>query len=975
MLKVLVSIKDIEIELDRKIAENQINDYRVSLKLDSRIVVNILVEKTGIVTYSFSENPRIPVTELTNQQLTDTYYQSIFENKQKIDFGLRRRFSTLLSTDLPEFQNSCPIITFYSYKGGMGRTTALATFAAYYAQTGKKVLIIDCDFEAPGFTNFFDLSTDILSQQNGLAEYLSDKEFEPNSTFVSNYIYEVSKKYSGDGSISIIPAGNLTDFNAVPDKDEYGLHLNHYLEALSRIDFTNTKNLLWQFERLFSDIRTELNPDLILLDSRTGFNDIFGFSAFVLSDFVVGFFGSNLQNAPGMHYFLNSIYDTKKDMPIILVNSIISDSRFYENFKAETERIASSLPELPFIDKFALYREPMLEQIGTSFEYKDNFISFIKSPSKAYKDLFDALIEKLKISNNHVSNEEINIVDEVEKQKENYKENIKQVKGVKVVGKIDLDKIKDKTKALKSEPKLKDKQFDTLFGYRLQILKNYSAYQPFLYAEDTIKIDKDFFEKKFYFRNCMYDIFNTNKFLFIGGKGTGKTYLYRAFRDEKFVEKLRLKANVQKESVFIPIIELQKDKQIHLANHLSFSTLNDSDLFFSRFWLIYIWNVISRHSYVKKVFPYVENKTKLFDISNFSTTLNDFETIIRNNDLYIEIEKYLSELDKKIQQNALPKIYILFDQLDFIVKPLYWNKGITPLIELCRRKPFTSIIPKLFIRRDLYAKLGNLTNKEQMKETLSVSLEWTNDEMFAFFFKAILSDSRKEFFELMQNAQDVDVHLIKESQDLTKDDNQIPTQKEYLLPFIYTFFGRWSNPNEKARFGENYDWFYKNLENADHTISLRPFIEMINFAVKNSLSKIEQKDSYEIKRITPILHPNKFANSDARKVAVSNHFIDLAGEEGNTDLSKIFDYIKRDFTRELCKDILERKELYLLLKGVIEKTKDTLQHKAVDELLELLTINGIIAIDSRKGGYTSYRFARLYKYYLGLTSKRNNFRK
>ena len=47
------------------------------------------------------------------------------------------------------------IITFYSYKGGVGRTMALANIAVLLAQWRYKILIADWDLEAPGLEYFF----------------------------------------------------------------------------------------------------------------------------------------------------------------------------------------------------------------------------------------------------------------------------------------------------------------------------------------------------------------------------------------------------------------------------------------------------------------------------------------------------------------------------------------------------------------------------------------------------------------------------------------------------------------------------------------------------------------------------------------------------------------------------------------------------------------------------------------------------
>jgi hypothetical protein len=47
------------------------------------------------------------------------------------------------------------IVTFYSYKGGVGRTMALANVATLLAQRGQRVLVVDFDLEAPGLHRYF----------------------------------------------------------------------------------------------------------------------------------------------------------------------------------------------------------------------------------------------------------------------------------------------------------------------------------------------------------------------------------------------------------------------------------------------------------------------------------------------------------------------------------------------------------------------------------------------------------------------------------------------------------------------------------------------------------------------------------------------------------------------------------------------------------------------------------------------------
>jgi cellulose biosynthesis protein BcsQ len=57
------------------------------------------------------------------------------------------------------------IVTFYSWKGGVGRTMALANTAIQLARKGNRVLMVDWDLEAPGLGKYFEGGE---AQQTGL---------------------------------------------------------------------------------------------------------------------------------------------------------------------------------------------------------------------------------------------------------------------------------------------------------------------------------------------------------------------------------------------------------------------------------------------------------------------------------------------------------------------------------------------------------------------------------------------------------------------------------------------------------------------------------------------------------------------------------------------------------------------------------------------------------------------------------------
>src|SRR3954451_11160575 len=67
------------------------------------------------------------------------------------------------------------IVTFYSYKGGTGRSMALANVAWVLAANRKRVLVVDWDLEAPGLHRYFRpfLIDRELSASDGLIDMLS----------------------------------------------------------------------------------------------------------------------------------------------------------------------------------------------------------------------------------------------------------------------------------------------------------------------------------------------------------------------------------------------------------------------------------------------------------------------------------------------------------------------------------------------------------------------------------------------------------------------------------------------------------------------------------------------------------------------------------------------------------------------------------------------------------------------------------
>jgi tetratricopeptide (TPR) repeat protein/MinD-like ATPase involved in chromosome partitioning or flagellar assembly len=172
------------------------------------------------------------------------------------------------------------IITFYSYKGGVGRTFALANIAVLLAKRGKRVLLMDWDLEAPGLHRYFKpyLEHTFLGR-DGLVHLLGNAEANSQVSWQS-YITKVA--IPDCKQIHLIASGDQA-----PD----------YVERV--------RNFSWSifFEKnaggdLLNRWRNEWKEhyDFVLVDSRTGITDTGGVCTIYLPDILVLVFSANNQS-------------------------------------------------------------------------------------------------------------------------------------------------------------------------------------------------------------------------------------------------------------------------------------------------------------------------------------------------------------------------------------------------------------------------------------------------------------------------------------------------------------------------------------------------------------------------------------------------------------------------------------------------------------------------------------------------------
>lgn len=161
----------------------------------------------------------------------------------------------------PETQGATRVV-FFSIKGGVGRSTALAASAWSLAQSGKRVLVLDLDLESPG------LSSALLPPERqpkyGITDWLVEDLVGHAEVVLGNMV--ATSNLSHDGEIHVVPA--------------HGIEHGEYIAKLGRVwmpklkeDGTREK---WsaRLERLLQSLEARIRPDIILIDSRSGIDEI-----------------------------------------------------------------------------------------------------------------------------------------------------------------------------------------------------------------------------------------------------------------------------------------------------------------------------------------------------------------------------------------------------------------------------------------------------------------------------------------------------------------------------------------------------------------------------------------------------------------------------------------------------------------------------------------------------------------------------
>lgn len=227
------------------------------------------------------------------------------------------------NTDSPK------IVTFYSYKGGVGRTMSLANVAFLAAVNKKRVLVMDWDMEAPGLVYYF----------RGLQTAAEAKKLKDAKGILDifwDWCGSLKQSKSEDDAELLF---NKLESGALFAECVMPLMSNDLIEGLTKLDYIGAGgSLVGAVDRVpyeealarfswseFFDVYgggivleslkkwAKANYDLILIDSRTGFADVAGICTMQMPDEVALCFVLNRQNIDGIARVSAAIRQQRED--------------------------------------------------------------------------------------------------------------------------------------------------------------------------------------------------------------------------------------------------------------------------------------------------------------------------------------------------------------------------------------------------------------------------------------------------------------------------------------------------------------------------------------------------------------------------------------------------------------------------------------------------------------------------------------
>lgn len=588
------------------------------------------------------------------------------------------------------------VITFYSYKGGVGRTTTLALTALQMAREGKKIVAIDLDLEAPGLSTVLKPENVMLYPEYGVIDYLVEGEANKEQIDINEYMYAVTDKSllgMAGGELYVMQAANLTN-------GEY----EKYYSKLSRIDFNMPKymNENGPIQALLKALEKQYTPDYILIDSRAGIHDIGGLTLLNYSDEVVALFYGNEQNMLGLRFVLPKL--AAAEIPFYLVNTPV-----------------------PVLEEAA--------QEETMCYLKDshNILSEIGYFGEDIPDIFDE-------SSSHYP---INIFYDVVNANPNTNTKITQI--LNRDGEANV--YKQLARALFAE--VEERTSQTMEFDKKSVLDSIKKIS--VSAADGEFESYEELKKNFYPLIEYKYIFDNSKFIITGSKGSGKTALFKALKCQEYAQVLAEYLDVPENIIQSTkwVVGLNNAEGFPMKANFKAVGRTQNKEYYSIYWKVLAIRVL------KEVMEEVGIKYPVDLVELADCKYSEIISIVdKKENIDEQLSEFFIEIEQKLKEKG-KTVIITYDALDYCIEKEYRGELISELLNFWSENHvrFQNLKTKIFLRKDILKNEVYLTDKVKLGN-YQASIEWDYNHLLSMVWKRMMeadADLKSSIKAILEN--------------------------------------------------------------------------------------------------------------------------------------------------------------------------------------------------------------------------------
>ena len=303
------------------------------------------------------------------------------------------------------------VITFYSYKGGAGRSMALANTAYLISQHLKgssRAIMLDWDLEAPGLHTFFAEKQEQFDTCPGVIDYFHALQKLLKET--RGFYKKITATEGWKVLDEVLPLENYLIHDIIPGVDfiKAGLFDSHYSELVGSFNWIEFYNKFGSAISVFKDLLT-FKYAYTLVDSRTGLTDTSGICTMLLPEKLVTVFTPNDQSLVGVLDLVDraiSYRRSSNDFRPLAVFPLPSRIEIAEkalreqwrkNYQSRFEEIFRRVYDVEDCDLTEYFDEVQLPHVSY-YAYGEKIAveeerSEALSLSRAYREFFRRLIE------------------------------------------------------------------------------------------------------------------------------------------------------------------------------------------------------------------------------------------------------------------------------------------------------------------------------------------------------------------------------------------------------------------------------------------------------------------------------------------------------------------------------------------------------------------------------------------------------